>query len=70
MKLTAGDIKGLGNTSLTDLLAKYQSQYDTVQKNILNLDYAYLLNVLKIDSANYKNLLIKPKQMQNTELSI
>lgn len=32
MKLTAGDIKGLGNTSLTDLLAKYQSQYDTVQK--------------------------------------
>ena len=70
MKLTAGDIKGLGNTSLTDLLAKYQSQYDTVQKNILNPDYAYLLNVLKIDSANYKNLLIKPKQMQNTELSI
>lgn len=47
MKLTAGDIKGLGNTSLTDLLAKYQSQYDTVQKNILNPDYAYLLNVLK-----------------------
>lgn len=61
MKLTAGDIKGLGNTSLTDLLAKYQSQYDTVQKNILNPDYAYLLNVLKIDSANYKNLLIKTK---------
>ncbi|WP_151789226.1 CSLREA domain-containing protein [Acinetobacter seifertii] len=61
MKLTAGDIKGLGNTSLTDLLAKYQSQYDTVQKNILNPDYAYLLNVLKIDSANYKNLLDQTK---------
>ncbi|MDR2250215.1 CSLREA domain-containing protein [Acinetobacter sp.] len=61
MKLTAGDLKGLGNTSLTDLLAKYQSQYDTVQKNILNPDYAYLLNVLKIDSANYKNLLDQTK---------
>ncbi|MFH4280376.1 CSLREA domain-containing protein, partial [Acinetobacter baumannii] len=61
MKLTAGDIKGLGNTSLTDLLAKYQSQYDTVQKNILNPDYAYLLNVLKIDSANYKNLFDQTK---------
>ncbi|OWX13562.1 hypothetical protein A7A33_13540 [Acinetobacter baumannii] len=47
--------------SLTDLLAKYQSQYDTVQKNILNPDYAYLLNVLKIDSANYKNLFDQTK---------
>lgn len=70
MKLTAGDIKGLGNTSLTDLLAKYQSQYDTVQKNILNPDYAYLLNVLKSILQIIKIFLIKPKQMQNTELSI
>lgn len=61
MKLTAGDLRGLGNTSLTALLEGYQTQYDTVEKNLTNPLYSYLWNVLKIDLANYKNLLDQTK---------
>lgn len=61
MKLTAGDLRGLGNTSLTTLLEGYQTQYDTVEKNLTNPLYSYLWNVLKIDLANYKNLLDQTK---------
>ena len=32
MKLTAGDLRGLGNSSLTTLLEGYQTQYDTAEK--------------------------------------
>ncbi|MDX8238432.1 CSLREA domain-containing protein [Acinetobacter pittii] len=62
MKLTAGDLRGLGNTSLTTLLEGYQTQYDTVEKNLTNPLYSYLWNVLKIDLANYKNLLDQTKK--------
>ncbi|MGT2550813.1 CSLREA domain-containing protein [Acinetobacter geminorum] len=61
MKLTAGDLRGLGNTSLTALLEGYQTQYDTVEKNLTNPLYSYLWNVLKIDLSNYKNLLDQTK---------
>jgi len=61
MKLTAGDLRGLGNTSLTTLLEGYQTQYDTVEKNLTNPLYSYLWDALKIDLANYKNLLDQTK---------
>lgn len=61
MKLTAGDLRGLGNTSLTTLLEGYQTQYDTVEKNLTNPLYSYLWDVLKIDLADYKNLLDQTK---------
>ncbi|WP_044432577.1 GlyGly-CTERM sorting domain-containing protein, partial [Acinetobacter pittii] len=61
MKLTAGDLRGLGNSSLTTLLEGYQTQYDTAEKNLTNPLYSYLWNVLKIDLANYKNLLDQTK---------
>lgn len=61
MKLTAGDLKGLGNESLTTLLKGYQTQYDTVEKNLTNPLYSYLSDTLKIDLANYKNLLDQTK---------
>ncbi|WP_198079546.1 CSLREA domain-containing protein [Acinetobacter calcoaceticus] len=61
MKLTAGDLKGLGNESLTALLKGYQTQYDTVEKNLTNPLYSYLWDALKIDFANYKNLLDQTK---------
>ncbi|MEO9301450.1 CSLREA domain-containing protein [Acinetobacter pittii] len=61
MKLTAGDLRGLGNTSLTTLLEGYQTRYDTVEKNLTNPLYSYLWNVLKIDLADYKNLLDQTK---------
>jgi len=61
MKLTAGDLKGLGNESLTTLLDGYQTQYDTVEKNLTNPLYSYLWDVLKIDLADYKNLLDQTK---------
>lgn len=61
MKLTAGDLKGLGNESLTTLLDGYQTQYDTVEKNLTNPLYLYLWDVLKIDLADYKNLLDQTK---------
>lgn len=61
MKLTAGDLRGLGNTSLAALFEGYQTQYDTVEKNLTNPLYSYLWNVLKIDLANYKNLLDQTK---------
>lgn len=61
MKLTAGDLRGLGNESLTTLLEGYQTQYDTVEKNLTNPLYSYLWDALKIDLANYKNLLDQTK---------
>ncbi|MDP9803547.1 CSLREA domain-containing protein [Acinetobacter calcoaceticus] len=61
MKLTAGDLRGLGNESLTTLLEGYQTQYDTVEKNLTNPLYSYLWDTLKIDLANYKNLLDQTK---------
>lgn len=61
MKLTAGDLKGLANESLTTLLNGYQTQYDTAEKNLTNPLYSYLWNALKIDLANYKNLLDQTK---------
>jgi CSLREA domain-containing protein len=61
MKLTAGDLRGLGNTSLTTLLEGYQTRYDTVEKNLTNPLYSYLWDALKIDLANYKNLLDQTK---------
>ncbi|EKU37035.1 MULTISPECIES: CSLREA domain-containing protein [Acinetobacter] len=61
MKLTAGDLRGLGNESLTTLLERYQKQYDTVEKNLTNPLYSYLGDALKIDLANYKNLLDQTK---------
>lgn len=61
MKLTAGDLRGLGNSSLTTLLDGYQTRYDTVEKNLTNPLYSYLWNVLKIDLADYKNLLDQTK---------
>ncbi|MEA1229942.1 CSLREA domain-containing protein [Acinetobacter sp. IRS14] len=61
MKLTAGDLKGLANESLTTLLKGYQTQYDTAEKNLTNPLYSYLWDALKIDFANYKNLLDQTK---------
>lgn len=61
MKLTAGDLKGLSNESLTTLLKGYQTQYDTAEKNLTNPLYSYLWDALKIDFANYKNLLDQTK---------
>jgi len=61
MRLTAGDLRGLGNTSLTTLLEGYQTRYDTVEKNLTNPLYSYLWDALKIDLANYKNLLDQTK---------
>ncbi len=61
MKLTAGDLRGLGNESLTTLLEGYQTQYDTAEKNLTNPLYSYLWDALKIDFANYKNLLDQTK---------
>ncbi|WP_151964195.1 CSLREA domain-containing protein [Acinetobacter oleivorans] len=61
MKLTAGDLKGLANESLTTLLKGYQTKYDTVEKNLTNPLYSYGWDVLKIDLANYKNLLDQTK---------
>jgi CSLREA domain-containing protein len=61
MKLTAGDLRGLGNESITTLLEGYQTQYDTAEKNLTNPLYSYLWDALKIDFANYKNLLDQTK---------
>ncbi|MGN5753259.1 CSLREA domain-containing protein [Acinetobacter calcoaceticus] len=61
MTLTAGDLKGLGNESLTTLLEGYQTQYDTAEKNLTNPLYSYLWDALKKDLANYKNLLDQTK---------
>ena len=47
MKLTAGDLRGLGNESLTTLLERYQKQYDTVEKNLTNPLYSYLGDAFK-----------------------
>ncbi|MGB9039347.1 MAG: CSLREA domain-containing protein [Acinetobacter calcoaceticus] len=61
MTLTAGDLRGLGNTSLKTLLEGYQTQYDTAEKNLTNPLYSYLWDALKKDLANYKNLLDQTK---------
>ncbi|MFX5645736.1 CSLREA domain-containing protein [Acinetobacter baumannii] len=61
MKLTAGDIKDLGNDSFTDRISTYQTRYDNVQENLKNQAFSYLWPVLKIRSVEYKNLLDQTK---------
>ncbi|EPM0148507.1 CSLREA domain-containing protein, partial [Acinetobacter baumannii] len=46
MKLTAGDIKDLGNDSFTDRISTYQTRYDNVQENLKNQAFSYLWPVL------------------------
>lgn len=61
MKLTAGDIKGLGNDSFAKRIEGYQNQYDNVQENLKNPLYSYLWDTLKIKLVEYKNLLDQTK---------
>lgn len=61
MKLTAGDIKGLGNDSFAKRIEGYQTQYDNVQENLKNPLYSYLWDTLKIKLVEYKNLLDQTK---------
>ncbi|MDH0031248.1 MULTISPECIES: CSLREA domain-containing protein [unclassified Acinetobacter] len=62
MKLTAGDIKDLSNTSISEMVTNYQNQYDFFNDLVNNPNDAEFLTYYKTRQGQYKNLLDSTKK--------
>ena len=65
MKLTAGDLQDLSNTSMSGLIANYQQQYDFFDNLVKNPNNPDFVTYYKTRLAQYKNLLDKTKANYN-----